>query len=177
MTGKSPGAKVRAALCGGIIGLGYMVTASPGSADDTRPPMPALLLADGSGMNFPLSRYSGTVLVLEFWNSSCGPCLKELGALNRLQGDFPGLPLLVLAVSEDNGGMAALRSLMGRQKLGYLRPFADPGGSAAQALALRGLPTSFVIDRHGRLAMHFEGPQPWDRADIEQRLKFLMLEP
>jgi peroxiredoxin len=114
--------------------------------------------------------------VLQFWNAACPPCLTELSALNRLQGDFPGLPLLVLAVSEDKDGMAALRSLMGRQKLGYLRPFADPGGSAAQALAVRGLPTSFVIDRHGHLAMHFEGPQPWDRPAVENRLKFLMLE-
>jgi thiol-disulfide isomerase/thioredoxin len=166
----------RGACLGLIVALGYSVPVGPGSADDSRLPMPALLLSDGSGMPFALSRTRGNVVVLEFWSASCPPCLNELTFLNRLQGDFPGKPLLAIAVSEDDTSMAALRTVLSRQKLTYLRPYADPGGSAAQALTLRGLPTSFVLDRHGRIVAQFEGPQQWDRPDYEKRIAFLLNE-
>jgi len=167
---------LRAAIVGAVIGLSYIVPVMPGSADEERLTMPNILLADGSGMPFPLARYRGNVVVLEFWSTGCAPCLKELTYLNRLQGDFPGKPLLALAVSEDNAGITAVRAALARQKLTFLKPFADPGGNAAQALNLRGLPTSFVIDRHGKMVMQLEGPQQWDRADYEKRIIYLMNE-
>jgi thiol-disulfide isomerase/thioredoxin len=164
---------LKLAGCCAAIGLSYIVPSMPGSADDARPVMPNLLLSDGSGLAFPLSRYLGNVMVIEFWSNNCGPCLKELVFLDRLQGDMHGQPVIALAVSEDSGAIAAVRATLARQKLTYLKPFGDPGGAAAQTIGLRGLPTSVVIDRHGRVAMHFEGPQQWDRPDYENRIRLL----
>jgi peroxiredoxin len=159
------------------IGLSYMVPWTPGSAQNTPIPMPNLLLADGSGITFPLSRYAGNVIILEFWSTSCTGCLKELTFLNRLQGDFPGKPVIAIAVSEDAVGIAKVKAAMARQKLEFLKPFMDPDGSAAAALNLRGLPTSFVIDRKGMVVMQVEGPQQWDRPDYEKRILFLASQP
>jgi thiol-disulfide isomerase/thioredoxin len=159
------------------IGLSYMVPSAPGSADDAPIPMPNVMLADGSGIPFPLSRYLGNVIVLEFWSSGCGPCLKELAFLDRLQGDFPGKPVMAIAVSEDPVAISAIKQTMARQKLNFLKPFADPNGNAASALNLRGLPTSFVIDRKGFVVMQLEGPQQWDRPDYEKKILFLASQP
>jgi peroxiredoxin len=156
----------------------YIVPVAAGSAEDPglRPLMPDMLLADGSGMPIHLSRYFGNVVVVNFWAASCGPCLKELIHLDRLQGDMRQQQLAVIAVSEDQGGIADVKTFLTRQKLTYLRPFADPNASMAQALGVRGLPTSLVIDKHGRVANHVEGPYEWDSAAIVARLRGLLAE-
>jgi len=136
--------------------------------------MPNILLADGSGMPFPLARYRGNVLVVEFWSTGCAACYQDLLFLNRLQGDMPGKPLMAIAISEDEVSMPAIRAALSRQKLGYLKPFADPGGTAAALLGLRGLPSSVIVDRHGNVVAHFEGTQPWDRPDYQKRINFLL---
>jgi len=175
------GGFLKAALAAASLGLSYIVPALPGSAQDETGAapvaMPEVRLADGSGLPFPLSRYKGAVIVLEFWSTSCGSCLRDLDALNHLQGDFPGRPLVVIPVSEDGGNMQAVKAALARQKLTFLRPFADPGGTAAQFLNLRGLPTSFVIDRQGRMVFQVEGAQPWNNAAYEKRINYLLQAP
>ena len=167
-----------AGLAAASFGLSYIVPAASGSAQDNSganpPAMPDLRLTDGSGLPFALSRYRGAVIVLEFWSTACGPCFRDLDSLNHLQGDFPGKPLVVFAVSEDGTNMQTIKAALARQKLGFLKPFADPSGAAAQFLNLRGLPTSFVIDRMGRMVLQVEGPQPWNGAAMEKRINFLL---
>ena len=167
---------IKAALMAAF-GLSYMVPAAPGSADEGRIAMPNLTLADGSGIPFPLARYLGNVIVLEFWSSGCAGCLKELPYLDRMQGDFPGKPVIALAVSEDPIAIGAVKAAMARQKLHFLKPFTDPNGNAAAVLNLRGLPTSFLIDRKGFVVMQTEGPQPWDSKDYEKKILFLASQP
>jgi thiol-disulfide isomerase/thioredoxin len=172
------GGILRAALVAASLAISYIVPALPGSAQDTtgaNPPyMPNLRLADGSGLPFNLLGYKGSVIVLEFWSTSCGPCFRDLDYLNHLQGDFPGKPLIVIAVNEDPGAIQQVKAALARQKLTFLKPFADPNGAAAQFLNLRGLPTSFVIDRMGRMVLQVEGPQNWNGPEMEKRINFLL---
>jgi thiol-disulfide isomerase/thioredoxin len=173
---------LKAALGAASVALSYMVPAGSGSAqgngaDDTgaNPPfMPDIRLSDGSGLPFNLSRYRGAVIVLEFWSTSCGPCMRDLDALNHLQGDFPGKPLIVIPVNEDPVAVQAVKAELARQKLTFLKPWGDPNGAAARTLNLRGLPTSFVIDRLGRVMLQIEGPQNWNGGDTEKRINFLL---
>lgn len=173
---------LRAVLAAASLGLSYIVPAGSGSAQGsagdktgTNPPfMPDLRLSDGSGIAFNLSRYKGAVIVLEFWSTGCGPCVRDLDALNHLQGDFPGKPLIVIPVNEDPVAILQVKAALARQKLNFLKPYSDPNGAAAEILRLRGLPTSFVVDRMGRVVMQLEGPQNWNGADYEKRINFLL---
>lgn len=173
---------LKTALAAASLGLSYIVPAGSGSAQGNaadmtgaNPPlMPDLRLNDGSGIGFNLSRYRGAVIVLEFWSTTCGPCVRDLDSLNHLQGDFPGKPLIVIPVNEDPVAILQVKAALARQKLTFLKPYADPNGTAAQVLNLRGLPTSFVVDRMGRVVMQLEGPQNWNGADTEKRINFLL---
>ena len=176
---------LKAALAAASLSLSYIVPTGSGSAQGTPgdmtganlPFMPDLRLNDGSGLPFNLSRYKGNVIVIEFWSTGCGPCVRDLDSLNHLQGDFPSKPLAVIAVNEDPVAILQVKAALARQKLTFLHPFADPSGSAAQTMNLRGLPTSFVIDRMGRIVMQLEGPQNWNGADYEKRINFLVQQP
>jgi len=173
---------LKVALAAASLGLSYMVPAGSGSAQGdnsgANPPfMPDIRLNDGSGLPFNLSRYKGAVIVLEFWSTGCGPCVRDLDSLNHLQGDFPGKPLIVIPVNEDPVAILQVKAALARQKLTFLRPYADPNGGAAEILNLRGLPTSFVVDRMGRIVMQLEGPQNWNGAEYEKRFNFLLQQP
>lgn len=158
---------------------GYIVPASAGSAEDPnlRPPMPAdLPISDGSAMTQPLSHFRGGVLLLNFWATWCAPCIKELAYLDRLQGDLKGMPFLVVPVSEDVGGIAVAKAFFQRQKVSFIRTYADPNGAAAQTLKVVGLPTSFIVDKKLRLVQRVEGPYAWDDPPIVARFRALVAE-
>lgn len=142
-----------------------------------RPQLPSFTILDGSGTAFSPSRYFGSILILQFQASHCGPCLKELTFLDRLQGDLKSLPLFVFSISEDSGLIQSAKKLITQQKLSWLRPYADNKGSAAEALNIDGLPTSFIIDKQGRIVAVLQGPQEWDSPSFEARIRFLATQP
>lgn len=159
--------------------LNYIVPATAGSVEDInlRPAMPpSLTISDGSSMPLPLSHWRGQVLLLNFWATWCVPCVKEMTYLDRLQGDLKGMPLLVLPISEDRGGIATAKAWLVRQKFTFLRPFADPGAGAAQLLNVQGIPTSFIVDKQGRLVQRVQGPFEWDSPPIVARFRELLAE-
>lgn len=161
------------------MGLNYIVPVAAGSAEDPamRPPMPSgVTVSDGTNMPLPLAHFRGAVLLINFWATWCVPCLKEMAFLDRLQGDLKGMPIQVLAVSEDKGGLPVAKGYIERQKFTFLRPFTDPGAASAQALNVTGLPTSFIVDKKGRLVQRVEGPFEWDSPPIVARFRDLVNE-
>jgi len=160
-------------------GSGYIVPVAAGSVQDPamRPSLPpSLSFLDGSGMPLPLAHFRGQVVLMNFWATWCAPCIKEMGFLDRLQGDLKGEPLKVLPISEDKGGIPVAKAFMDRQKFTFLRPFADPTGALAEALKVDGLPTSLILDKQGRLVQRVEGPYEWDDPPIVARFRELMSE-
>lgn len=115
-----------------------------------------------------LSALRGTVVVLHFWGSWCGPCRKELPELEKLQKGLRGAPdirLVTLPVREDP---ADSRRWLERQRLEL--PIYDAQSSAPGMLAgadgklindrdLAGVfPTTFVLDKHGVVVFAHRGP-------------------
>lgn len=137
---------------------------------------PSLSMSDGTNMPLPLAHFRGAVLLINFWATWCVPCIKEMAFLDRLQGDLKGMPIQVIPLSEDKGGLPVAKGFITRQKLTFLRPYTDPGAAAAQMLNVTGLPTSFIVDKQGRLVQKVEGPFEWDSPPIVQRFRDLINE-
>jgi peroxiredoxin len=138
--------------------------------------LPDLVISDGSNIPVHLSRYRGYVVVLNFYSVNCGPCIKDLLYLNRLQGDLKGFPLQVVPVSEDGLQPKAVKAFLAHQNLGFLKAFGDPAGAAAETLGLKGMPSTVIVDKAGRLAGAVAGNVVWDSPDVQNSLEKLTRE-
>jgi len=154
-------------------GEGYTVPAAAPSftSANQRKAVADFSFADGAGAPRSISAYRGKVVLVNFWATWCGPCIKEMPALASLQTKMAGLPFEVLALSQDRGGAAVVKSFYDQQKITNLKVYLDQGGRAGSSLGLRGLPTSVLVDASGREVMRLEGTANWDDTAIVTAIK------
>lgn len=128
-------------------------------------PAPAISLADTSGHSVELSELQGKLVIVNLWATWCGPCLREMPSLERLQSRL-GERVAVLAVSEDRGGNKSVEPFIAKLGLKSVKIYIDPKSEVGHAFGVRGLPTSFLIDREGKVLGRVEGAAEWDSPKI-----------
>jgi thiol-disulfide isomerase/thioredoxin len=126
---------------------------------------PAISLADPSGRSVELSKLQGKPVLVNLWATWCEPCLREMPSLERLQSRL-GEQITVLAVSEDRGGNKAVEPFIAKLGLKSVKIYIDPKSEVGHAFGARGLPTSFLIDREGKVRGRVEGAAEWDSPKI-----------
>jgi thiol-disulfide isomerase/thioredoxin len=128
-------------------------------------PAPAISLADTSGHSVELSELQGKLVIVNLWATWCGPCLREMPSLERLQSRL-GERVAVLAVSEDRGGNKSVEPFIAKLGLKSVKIYIGPKSEVGHAFGVRGLPTSFLIDREGKVLGRVEGAAEWDSPKI-----------
>ena len=89
-------------------------------------------------------------MLVNLWATWCEPCLREMPSLERLQSRL-GDRIAVIAVSEDRGGSKVVEPFIAKLGLQSVKTYVDPKSDVGHAFEVRGLPTSFLIDRDGRV--------------------------
>ncbi|WP_396589213.1 TlpA disulfide reductase family protein [Bermanella sp. R86510] len=128
------------------------------------------LLSNGKVVN--LKQYRGKVVYLDFWASWCGPCRQSLPLLNDLRNDLKQKGFEVLAVNLDEE-KAAAQGFLDRFPVDY-PILLDPEGGVAMQYELPGMPTSFILDKKGRIQFVHIGFKPGDMKSIESQVKSLL---
>ena len=126
---------------------------------------PTISLTDSDGHTLELSELRGTLVLVNLWATWCEPCLREMPSLERLQSRL-GERIAVLAVSEDRGGNKAVEPFIAKLGLKSVKIYIDPKSEVGHAFGARGLPTSFLIDREGKVLGRVEGAAEWDSPKI-----------
>jgi thiol-disulfide isomerase/thioredoxin len=153
------------------------------SLSNPRLPAPQVTVQDGDGREVSLADFRGRVVLVNFWATWCGPCLTEMPALDRLEGQLGGPDFVVVAISIDRTGKAATGPWFDRNGIRHLGLYLDPQSRAPFAFrgALGGaqieLPVSFVLDRQGRIVGSLMGAAEWDAPEAEAMLRAVMQEP
>ncbi|MEE8285147.1 MAG: TlpA disulfide reductase family protein [Gammaproteobacteria bacterium] len=165
-----------------VLVLAYVLAArADGQADafrivEPRRAVPGLRLEGIDGTVYDISRMGGKVVLVNFWATWCPPCVEELPSLQRLWDDMHprGLEVLAVNAGEETGPVNAfLESFRPRLEFPLLL---DRNGDAFSAWKLFGLPTTFVLDKQGRLAFYATGPRPMDSKRIRAQLHGLLEE-
>ena len=149
---------------------------SDGTVKSFKPVNPPRLLPDftfhdGDGRPVRLSDLRGRVVLVNLWATWCAPCIRELPALDRLQGKLGGDSFMVLALSLDQGGAMAVVPFFERLKIENLGVYVDPIRAAQAAFPTDVLPASFMVDRQGRATSFLRSYADWDAPEAEEMIR------
>jgi thiol-disulfide isomerase/thioredoxin len=128
--------------------------------------VPEIRFADDQGHDLTLDDFRSRAVLLNIWATWCVPCRKEMPALDRLQAKLGGDEFLVIPLSIDREGAAAVKRFyqeVGVERLGI---YVDPSGRASRALSIPGVPTTLLLDREGREVARKMGEAQWDGPDM-----------
>ncbi|MDH3472664.1 MAG: TlpA family protein disulfide reductase [Rhodospirillales bacterium] len=134
-------------------------------------PAPQTAFTDAAGQARRLGDFAGRVVLLNFWATWCAPCVRELPTMDRLQARLGGEGLAVVAVSWDRGGLAVVEPFLAELGIEHLDIYLDTPGRTGPEFGVRGLPTTFLIDRQGRMVGGMEGPAEWDSPEAEALIR------
>jgi thiol-disulfide isomerase/thioredoxin len=129
---------------------------------------PAVVLPSDGGQ-IDLAAYRGKVVYLDFWASWCGPCKQSFPWMNTIQSRYADKGLVIVAVNVDPGrddALAFLRQVPARFKIAY-----DPKGQVAQQYAIKGMPSSFLIGRDGKVLSTHTGFNANAREQLERAVE------
>ncbi len=112
---------------------------------------PDFELKDPDGKTVRLSDYRGSVVLLNFWATWCGPCKIEIPWFVEFERKLKHRGFAVLGISMDEGGWETVKPYLSRVKVNY-RVLMGTDQVAALYGGVASLPTTFVIDREGRIA-------------------------
>ena len=125
---------------------------------------------DVNGKLQSVENWRGKVVVVNFWATWCAPCVAQMQSLDRL-ADVMRQDVVVLALSQDRGGKAAVVPFYSRQNIRHLSVYLDPRGVIRRALGINALPTTVIYDREGQEVGRLLGTAAWDSPAATAFLK------
>jgi thiol-disulfide isomerase/thioredoxin len=142
---------------------------------DAGKPAPAFILPTLEGKLIDSHSLSGQVIILNFWATWCGPCKEEMPSLEKLRQRLDSERFRLFAVTTD------IRPQDIANFWDYLdlhfEVLLDEQEALSQALMVRNLPTTVIIDTKGRLVGRMMGPRDWNSPGVIALLNNLLNRP
>jgi cytochrome c biogenesis protein CcmG/thiol:disulfide interchange protein DsbE len=141
------------------------------SATSALPPAPAVghpapdfTLTTAAGETFKLSELRGIPVVLNFWATWCPPCRDEMPSMERLHKLLGGRDLEIVAVDLQEP-KDTVQKFVKDNSLTFT-VLLDARGAVGGAWGAQSIPTTYLIDRKGRILARSVGGRQWDSADM-----------
>jgi thiol-disulfide isomerase/thioredoxin len=146
-------------------------------------PAPAMVLNDINGNRFDLTqlleRKKGRWVFVHFWASWCGPCRREMPAIQRMLEKLDGLPagrtfdIAIVNTAEDEDTVFTFLGVLAPDVV----PLMDRDGTVTEAWQPRGLPSTYLVDPQGIIRFQALGGRPWDDDEYLRFLRQLSAQP
>ena len=134
---------------------------------------PGFSLADSTGNVVRLDALRGQVVLLNFWATWCGPCTVEMPWFAEFRATHQADGLAVVGVSLDESGWDAVRPFAAAHPVWYPLTLGTDALTSSYG-GIDALPSTFLIDRHGRIAARHVGLIP--KATYERQIAALLAE-
>ena len=126
---------------------------------------------DGNRLDF--ADFSGQVLILNFWATSCAPCVAEMPSLSRLREATSDLEVALACVTREPG--ETVEKFV--DKRGIDVPIYVLDGDVPKCFECRAIPATFVLDKKGMIALRHFGAAAWDHESVVGFVRGLALAP
>jgi peroxiredoxin len=116
-------------------------------------------LKDVFGNTVSLSDFRGNVVFLNFWATWCPPCVIEMPSMQKLHRRFKDKNFVMVAINSQETD-AQVKSFFDKYKLSFTA-LLDSGGEVGTGFDVNAFPTTFVLDKEGRIIGRALGPREW----------------
>jgi len=126
-------------------------------------PAPELGLTDATGRRHTRDDHRGRVTLVNFWATWCPPCVHEIPSMNRLAAAYDPREFAIVSVNFKEPP-AHVRAFMGKVAVDF-PVLLDEDGAAAARWGVFAFPSSFLLDRQGRVRYSVNTAIEWDTAE------------
>jgi peroxiredoxin len=130
---------------------------------------PGFTLADLSGKSVSLSDFKGKVVILDFWATWCPPCKKEIPDFIELQKQYGSQGVQIVGIALDQPDK--VKAFVQQNGINYPVLLGNDAITVKYG-GIDGIPTTFVIDKKGKIINRFEGFRP--KSVFEGEIKKLL---
>lgn len=176
-----PRAAVAIAVLFGLAAVGCSSSQPPKPSRPTalkpeneRRTAPDFALKDANGRTVHLSDYKGKVVLLDFWATWCGPCKLEIPWFMEFQRQHKDKGFEVVGISMDEDGWDSVKPFISEMAINY-RILIGSDTTAQAYGGVDALPTTFLIDREGKIAAVHVGLA--SKRDFEDGIEELLQAP
>jgi peroxiredoxin len=134
---------------------------------------PDFSLQDLSGKKVGLKQFREKIIFLNFWATWCGPCKEEMPSLEALHHQFKEKNFVLLTVSVDYEGVKPVQEFINKHRYSF-PVLLDPKCEALDLFEVKGIPTTFIIDKKGRMVGRAIGPRDWKSPEIVSLINTLI---
>lgn len=153
----------------GLLSAFQLPAYSNGSGD----PVPNCPIKERSSSQvFDAKNFNGKIVVVDFWATWCPPCLQSIPFFSRLKAQFPSETFEMISINVDED-QSALSEFLAKRPISY-PVFLDPTGDCAKTWALKAMPSTYVIDKQGRISKVHLGFREQDQEEIVREIEQLL---
>ena len=113
-------------------------------------PAPDFTVTDVEGVSFTLKDYLDKVVLLDFWATTCGPCIGEMPKLKRIYDTYNDQGFDVIGISLD-GDESDMHDFLEKCQLPWRQIYNGKDGNLKKLYQIRGIPSLWLIDRQGKV--------------------------
>jgi peroxiredoxin len=142
------------------------------TAVEKLPPAPDFELRDMDDNSYRLSAQRGKVVIINFWATWCPPCLKEMPSMQRAWEQLrdEGVEMWAINVGESDEEIFLFTA---RYPVDFPL-LLDSDSSITDQWPVIGLPSTFIVDREGRIAYRAIGGREWDAPELLEQIHTLL---
>ncbi|HUK31486.1 MAG TPA: TlpA disulfide reductase family protein [Candidatus Acidoferrum sp.] len=125
-----------------------------------------------SGRPAHLSDFRGKVVVLNFWFSTCPPCVEEIDSLNALQRSIAPHGATILGINTDEDESAYKKFLIDHKVV--FPNYRDESKTIAATYGTAMFPETYIIGPDGRIMRKIISAQDWNSPEITSYIESLI---
>lgn len=130
--------------------------------------MPGFLIKDFEGKKYSSEQMKGKLVLLDFWEVWCGPCIESMPKVQQLYEKYKSKGLEVYGIVHEKEYLSTAKQLIEKNKISF--PMLLGTEASSKSFSIIAVPTYILIDRAGDIVMISEGFSPLIEEEIKKRL-------
>ena len=119
-----------------------------------------ITLEDPTGRPISLAEFRGKIVFINFWTTWCLACVIEMPSMEKLHQTFKDKDFVMLAINLQETA-SRVKQFYKEHKLTFTT-LLDTTGDVGAGLGIRSIPTTFILDKNGRIIGKALGPREWE---------------